>query len=56
MTLLSVKSIVSAYDYVRTEAGIVGGWFVEVGICETIDEAEGDYDSNDDTFANVREQ
>ena len=47
--------IISGYDYLRTEAGIVGG-FVEAGICEAMDEAESDRDSEDDPFANIYEQ
>ena len=34
-----------AYDYLRAEAGIVHGGFVEAGICEAMDKAEGDCDS-----------
>ena len=36
--------------YLRTEAGIVHGGFVEAGICEVVDTAESDYDSEDDHF------
>ena len=56
MKSLSVKWIVSTFDYLGTEAGIVHGGFVEAGICETIDEAESDHDSEDDPFANIDEQ
>ena len=47
---LSTKWIISACDYLRTEAEIVCGGFVEAGICEAMDEAESDCDSEDDPF------
>ena len=51
MKLVSAKWIISAYIYyLRTEAGIVHGGFVEAGICEVVDTAESDYDSEDDHF------
>ena len=56
MKPLSARWIMSAYDYLRTEAGIVHGRFVEVGICEAMDEAESDCNSEDDPFANIDEQ
>ena len=56
MKPLSAKWIISAYDYLRTEAGIVHGWFVEAGICEAIDEEESNCDLEDDPFADVDEQ
>ena len=39
----------ACYDYLRTEDGIVRGGFVEVGVCEAVDEVESDCDlENDD--------
>ena len=46
MKPLSTRWIISAIHYLRTEAGIVHGGFVEAGICEAVDEAERDCDSN----------
>ena len=45
MKPLSVRWIISAYYYLRTEAGIMCGGFVEAGIFETMDEAKSDCDS-----------
>ena len=56
MKPLSARWIISAYDYLRIEAGIVHGEFVEAGICEEVDEADSDSDSEDDPFANINEQ
>ena len=50
---LSARWIISAYDYLRTEAGIVHGGFVEAGICEALDEAQGDCDSEGDPSADI---
>ena len=44
------------YLYPRTKAGIVRGGFVEAGICEAVDEAESDCNSEDDPFADIDEQ
>ena len=38
------------------EDGIVRGGLVEAGICEAVDEAESDCDSEDDPFGNIDEQ
>ena len=48
MKPLSARWIISACDYLRTEAGIVRGGFVEAGICEAVDEAESDCVSEED--------
>ena len=50
MKPLRARWIISAYDYLRTETGIVHSWFVEAGICEPMDEAESDCDSENDPF------
>ena len=54
MKPLSARWIISAYDYLKNEAGIVRGGFVEAGICEAVGEAESDCDS--DPFADIDEQ
>ena len=51
MKPLSARWIISTYDYLRTKAEIVRGGFVEAGICEAMDEAESDCDSEDHPFA-----
>ena len=56
MKALSARWIISAYDYLRTKAGIVRGGFVEAGICEPMDKAESDCDSEDDPFASINKQ
>ena len=56
MNPLSGRWIISLNDYLRTEAGIMLGGFVEAGICESMDEAESDYDSANDPFADFDEQ
>ena len=56
MKPLSARWIISAYDYLRTKAGIVRGGFVEAGICEPMDKAESDCDSEDDPFASINKQ
>ena len=53
MKPICARWIISAYDYLRTEARIVCGGFVEAGICEAVDEAESDCDSEDDAFADI---
>ena len=56
MNPLSARWIISAYDYLRNEGGIVRGGFVEAGICEAVDKPESDSESEDDPFADVDEQ
>ena len=56
MKPLSAKWIISASDYLETEAGIVHGGFMEAGICEAIDKEERNCDLEDDPFADVDEQ
>ena len=56
MKHLSARWIISAYDYLRTEAGIMRGGFVEAGICEAVDKAESDCHSEDDPLADTDEQ
>ena len=53
---LSARWIISAYDYLRNEAGIVRGRFTGAGICKAISEAENDCGSEDDPFADIGEQ
>ena len=40
----------------RKEAGIVHGGFVEAGICEAMDKAQSDCDSEVDPFADIDAQ
>ena len=54
MKPLSARWIISAYDYQRTEGGIVHGGFVEAGICEALDKPEADLEE-DDPFADIDE-
>ena len=56
MKPLSARWIISAYDHLRNEDGIVRGWFVEAGICEAVDKPESDSESDDDPFADIDEQ
>ena len=56
MKPLSARWIISAYDYLRMEARIVRGGFMEAGICKAVDETESDCDSEDDPFADIDEQ
>ena len=56
MKPLSARWIISAYDYLRMEAGIVRGGLMEAGICEAVDKTESDCDSEDDPFADIDEQ
>ena len=48
MKPLSVRWIISAYDYLRNEGGVVRGGFVEAGICEAVDKPASDSESEDD--------
>ena len=60
MKPLSARWIISAYDYIRSEPGIVCGGFVDAGIIETIEKAESEGESqhlddsdDDDPFKEV---
>ena len=54
MKPLSARWIISAYDYLIHEGGIVLGGFVEAGIREAVDKPESDPESEeDDPFADV---
>ena len=53
MKPLSARWIISAYESLRTEDGIVRGGFVKAGICEAMDEAESDCESENDPFADI---
>ena len=53
---LSTRWIISAYDYLRNEGGIVRGGFVEGGICEAVDKPESDSESEEHRFADIDEQ
>ena len=52
MKPLSAKWITSAYDYFRSDSGIVRGGFVEAGIVEALDQDETEYqaESDEDPF------
>ena len=52
----NARWIISAYDYLRNEGGIVRGGFVEAGLCEAVDKSENDSESEDDAFADIDEQ
>ena len=56
MKPLSARWIISAYDYLRNEGGVVHGGFVEAGISEAVDRPESDSESEDDPFADIDEQ
>ena len=55
MKLLSVRWITSAYDYIRSESGMVRGGFLEAGIVDTLDkdEADSEQQSDDDPFEDL---
>ena len=52
MKPLSARWITSAYDYLRSDSGIVHGGFIEAGIVEALDqdETEDQAESDEDTF------
>ena len=52
MKPLGAKWITSAYDYLRSQSGIVHGGFVEAGIVKTLD-AEDDSSSDEDPFQDL---
>ena len=59
MKPLGVKWITSAYDYIRSQSGIVNGGFVEAGIVETLaaddpaDEDTEDQNVDEDPFKDL---
>ena len=56
MKPLSARWIISACDYLSTEAGIMRGEFLDAGICEAVAKAESDCDLEGDPFADIDEQ
>ena len=48
MKPLSARWIISAYEHLRNEGGIVRGGFVKAGICEAEDKPESDSESQED--------
>ena len=56
MKSLSTRWIISAYDHLRNEGGVVRGRFVEAGICEAVDRPESNSESDNDPFADIDEQ
>ena len=56
MKPLSARWIISAYEHLRNEGGIVRGGLVEGGICEAVDKPESASESEDDPFADIDEQ
>ena len=53
MKPISARWIVSVYDYLRSESGIVCGVFVEAGISEELGENESSSDQGDDPLADI---
>ena len=55
MKPLGAKQITSAYDYLRSESGIVRGGFIEAGIVQALDEdeTEDQAESDEDPFQDL---
>ena len=55
MKPLSAKWITSAYNYLRSESGMVRGGFIEAGIVEALDqdETEDQAESGEDPFQDL---